>query len=167
MREILLNISLVAVATALFRLLVPENNFKKQISFLISCFFITAVISFITGGGFGNLDAAGLANNFDNLKFNDAEQFVDFTEQTVSQRKRAIAEELSGRVRELLAENDIYPSKIYVIVNISGLYSISINEIKLVLPPDGDFTRASALVEKEVGTGVKVTIEIEDEVAVR
>ena len=155
MREILLNISIVAVATALFRLLIPENSFKKQIGFLISCFFVTAVVSFITGGKWSVPEIS------DNLKFGSGGQYVDFTEQSVALKKREIGDELSGRVREVLAGNDIYPSKIYVIVNISEFNSISINEIKLVLPPDGDFAEASALVEKEVGAGVKVTIEVD------
>jgi len=151
MREILLNICLVAIACALFKMLVPENGFKKQIGFLVSCFFITAVISFVTGGSF----------DFEGVSFDGGGNFTDFSEEVTTERKRAIAEELSGRVREMLAEQEIFPSKIYVIVNISGMYSISINEIKLVLPPSADFTRASALVEEEVGAGIKVTFEVQ------
>jgi hypothetical protein len=152
MREILLNISMIAVATALFKMLVPENSFKKQIGFLIACFFITATVSLITGT---ELDLG----DFPGVESGSESRFTDFSEQTTQQRKRAIAEELSGRVNETLALAGIYPSKIYVIVNISGLYSISINEIKLVLPPESDLTRASALVEKEVGEGIKVTFQ--------
>jgi hypothetical protein len=39
------------------------------------------------------------------------------------------------------------------------LYSISINEILLVLPPDTDFGRAATIVEREVGREIKVTIQ--------
>jgi len=150
-KTILLNICLIAAATALFRMLVPENSFRKQIGFLISCFFITAVASMITNA---DLNFDGVSG----VEFGREHEIIDFSEQTTSERKRAIAEELSGRVRELLEQNEIYPSKIYVIVNISGLYSISINEIKLVLPPDADFGLAATLVEKEVGREIKVTI---------
>jgi len=150
MREILLNICLVAVATALFRMLVPENSFRKQIGFLTACFFITAVISLVSGREAVFGDVSG-------VDFGTESKFIDFSEQTTKQRKQAIGEELSGRVREVLNRNGIEPSKIYVIVNISGLYSISINEIKLVLPPESDFIKASAIVEKEVGEGIKVT----------
>ncbi|MDR2560039.1 MAG: stage III sporulation protein AF [Oscillospiraceae bacterium] len=155
-RAILLNICFVAAATALFRMLVPENNFKKQISFLISCFFITAVISLVSGADI-NFD------EFTGVEFGSEAGFIDFSEQVTSARKRAVAEELSARVREILEKEEIYPSKIYVIVNISGLYSISINEIRLVLPPEADFTRASALTEREAGRGIKVTIEADTE----
>jgi hypothetical protein len=153
MREILFNICMVAVACALFKLLVPENSFRKQIGFLVSCFFITAVISFITGGDF-SIEGISIGES--------GAGFIDYSEEVTTERKRAIAEELSNRVREMLAEHEIFPARIYVIVNISGMYSISINEIKLVLPPDSDFTRASALVEKEVGTEIKVTFVTED-----
>ncbi|MCL2638522.1 MAG: stage III sporulation protein AF [Oscillospiraceae bacterium] len=156
MRAILLNICFVAAATALFRMLVPENSFKKQISFLISCFFITALISLVSGVNI-NFD------EFKSVEFGTAAEFTDFSEQTTAARKRAIAEELSARVREVLEREEIYPSKIYVIVNISGLYSISINEIMLVLPPDADFARASALTEQTVGRDIKVTIEADAE----
>jgi len=154
MRELLLNISLVAIAAALFRMLIPESSFRKQVGFLIACFFITAVISLVTGA---DIDFGGT----DGISFSTESRITDFTGQTTAQRKRAIGEEVSGRVSELLAAHDIYPSKIYVIVNISDLYSISINEIKLVLPPDADFGRASALVEREVGEGIQVTFEVQ------
>ncbi|MCL2108458.1 MAG: stage III sporulation protein AF [Oscillospiraceae bacterium] len=156
-KEIILNICLVAVATALFRMLVPENNFKKQIGFLISCFFITAVVAFITGA---TPDLANLPDEFA-VVFDGAERISDFTTQTTAQRKRAIGEEVAARVRGVLEENEIYPSEIRVVVNISGSYSISINEIRLVLPPGSDMLRASALVEGEVGDGIKVTIDVE------
>jgi hypothetical protein len=156
MRTILLNICFIATATALFRMLIPENSFKKQIGFLISCFFITAVISLVRGVDI-NFDG------FDGVEFGADSSFIDFSEQTTSARKRAIAEELSGRVREVLAASEIYPSKIYVIVNISGLYSISINEIRLVLPPDADFYLAASIVEEIVGKDIKVITEEDSE----
>ncbi|MCL1823157.1 MAG: stage III sporulation protein AF [Oscillospiraceae bacterium] len=154
MRAILLNICMVAAATALFRLLVPENGFKKQISFLISCFFITAVISFISNAeqNFKELEPS--------INFESNSSFIDFSGQTTAERKRAIAEEMSERVRAVLLQNGIEPSKIYIIVNISDTYSISINEIRLVLKPEDDFTQASALVEKEVGPDIKVIFEV-------
>jgi len=156
MKEILLNICLVAVGTALFKMLIPENSMKKQIGFLISCFFITALISFIKGGEW---DVKGIDFDGGNTGYTD---YVDFSQQVNADRKREIAAEMSARIRETLELKEIYPFKIYVIVNISGLYSISISEIKLVLPPDGDFAEASALVEKEVGPGIKVSIEVEE-----
>jgi len=137
-------------------MLVPENSFKKQIGFLISCFFITAVISLVSGVNI-NFD------EFTDIEFGTGGGFIDFSEQTTQARKRAIAEELSSRVREVLERDEIYPSKIYVIVNISGLYSISINEILLVLPPGADFARAAALTEQTVGRDIKVTIEADTE----
>ncbi|MCL2019285.1 MAG: hypothetical protein FWG70_05930 [Oscillospiraceae bacterium] len=151
MREFLLNVSLVAAATALFRMLVPETGFKKQIGFLISCFFISVTASFFMGG---NLEIEGVYG----VDFDTGGSITDFSEQATLARKQAIAEEVSARINEILQQNGIYPSEISVIVNISGLYSISINEIKLVLPPDADFGKASALIEKEVGTDIKVII---------
>lgn len=160
MREIILNICLVAIATALFKMLVPESGFKKQISFLISCFFITAAVSFITGG---NAELEQFGRDFGVIfgKADTSYKITDFSEQTLKEQKRAIGEQVSARVREVLEKADIFPLRIYVIVNISDNYSISINEIKLVLPPDSNLIQASALIEKEVGSDIKVTIEVE------
>jgi len=156
MRIIILNICFIAVATALFRMLIPENSFKKQIGFLISCFFITSIVALITNADI-NFD------EFTGIEFGTESNYIDFSEQTTAARKRAIGEEVAARVREVLAEHEIYPSKIYVIVNISGLYSISINEIRLVLPPDADFSLASVITEREAGRDIKVTIEADPE----
>ena len=51
MRETVLGIALVAIATGVFRLLSPESGFKKQIAFLVSAFFLLSCVSLFTGGG--------------------------------------------------------------------------------------------------------------------
>ena len=158
MREIILNICIIAIATALFKMLVPDNSFKKQIGFLISCFFITAVISFITGANPGFAEIKG---DFNVAFGSETAKIADYSGMTLNAQKRAIGEEVSARVRDILQQNNIYPTEIYVIVNISDSLSISINEIKLVLPPDSDLILTSALVEKEAGDGIKVTIKVE------
>lgn len=152
MREVLLNICLTAVAVSLFKMLIPENTFKKQINFLISCFFIVSVIFFISGG---NYDISALQETL-----RQENTYVDFSEEITKERRREISEKMTERVKEVLAEEEIYPKKIYIIVNISGIYSISINEIKLVLSDEDDFQKASELVEREVGKSIKVSIEI-------
>ncbi len=152
MRAALLNICLVAVGVGILKMLIPVNSFDKQINFLISCFFIASIIFSFSNEHIDFKSMAGEINS---------KPYVDFTASLTNDRKNAIATELSERVREVLVNNQISPKKIYVIVNISGLHSISINEIKLVLSEYDDFQRASDIVTEEVGSDIKVSIEFE------
>ena len=48
----LTSICIAAIATALFRLLVPENKFSKQLSLLIACVFLLTGITAASGAEF-------------------------------------------------------------------------------------------------------------------
>ncbi|MCL1788771.1 MAG: hypothetical protein FWG33_00250 [Oscillospiraceae bacterium] len=125
MREILLNICLTSIALYLFKMLIPENTFKKQTDFLVACFFLSVLAFFFTSGRI-NL-AHGI--NFSDEKL----PYVNFEEEYAHAQKRAVEREIHANVSRVLSEEEIFPEEIYVIVNISDKYSISINEIRLVL----------------------------------
>ncbi|MGN0597828.1 MAG: hypothetical protein ACI4J1_10950 [Ruminiclostridium sp.] len=153
MEKILLNISLVAVLTALFRMLAPEKMFKKQISLLISCFFITSAAFFITGGSF---DFSGISK-----AFTANGGYVDFSNQYSQQTKREIASAMSDRVTALLDSYGIAPRQIYITVNISDTLCISISEIRLVFDSESSriAEQAQQIVKAEVGDEIEVSIE--------
>lgn len=149
MKQIALCICLVAVATTLYKMLVPEGSLSKQINFLITCFFLAGILQNITGSDmFEDLRGAMVTNG----------TYIDFSAQISAEQKEKIAAEVSGKVREALAAHDIFPEKIYVVVNISGLYSISINEIELVLAPDADSQKAYDIARGVVGNDIEIVI---------
>jgi hypothetical protein len=154
MNQLILNICVITVAIALYKMLVPDGAFTKQIGFLVTCFFIAGIAGYF-GGANGLIHA-------DTLKqaFSDGASYVDFSAQLTENRKRAIADELSARVRETLESNNISCEKIYVIVNISGLYGISISEIELVLPVGEEENEQAAadLAQRTVGPTIAVSV---------
>ena len=44
-KSVLLGVCLLAIATGILKMLIPENRFKTQISFLISCIFAISLLS--------------------------------------------------------------------------------------------------------------------------
>ena len=69
---------------------------------------------------------------------------------------------MSDKLYELMNENEIYPEEIHVIVNISGLYSIDITQVKLVLGEEqrGAATAAAELLAEELDEDVEAVIEV-------
>lgn len=153
MEKILLNVSLVAILTAVFKMLAPEKMFRKQISLLISCFFITSAAFFVTGGSF---DFSSVSK-----AFTASGGYVDFTDRYSDQTKREIAKEMSDRITQLLDSYGIIPEQIYITVNISDTLCISISEIKLVFDPINSKAaeKAQQIVKAEVGDEITVSIE--------
>jgi hypothetical protein len=164
MREILLNICLTAIALCLFKMLIPENSMKKQADFLVACFFLASMAFFFTNGRVNfNYNKEFLSENI---------PYVEFQEEYANAQKRAIERELHSSLSRVLAEEDIFPQEINISVHISDKYSISINEIRLVLVSEGDdeseedleaLKKAIHIIQKEVGDGILITGELKNE----
>ncbi|MCL1902923.1 MAG: hypothetical protein FWF94_00710 [Oscillospiraceae bacterium] len=125
MREILLNICMTSIALCLFKMLIPENSLKKQTDFLVACFFLSVLAFFFTSGRVNFAEEATFI--IENIPY------ADFNEEYVNAQKRAVERETQASLLRVLNDGGIFPEEIYVIVNISDKYSISINEIRLVL----------------------------------
>lgn len=136
--QFLSTVCLAAICMAVFRLLIPENKFQKQISLLIACVFLLTSISAF-GGIEINLDedAFELGVNAD---------YVTFSEKVNENIREKICADMEDKVRDLLNGHEIYPDEIHIIVNISGLYSIDITQVKLVFPAE-DRAAADAAAE--------------------
>ncbi len=149
MTHLLLNISLVAILTALFRMLIPDNTLKKQISFFISCFFISAVFSFVTG----SVETDDMSD-----LLTPQTSYVDFSRTYIDSVGENAAKNMSYKIKSLLGEYGIYPEQVYVIVNISDNMSISIVKTELVFAEESadmaDF--AVELVKRNVGDDIQV-----------
>jgi len=161
MRQVLLNICFVAVALSLFKMLVPENSMKKQTDFLTACFFTASVLFMFTAGRVNLADALDLNSEIIPKTTN----FADYGLKYAEAQKKAIGAEIREKVGALLSADGIYPDEIYTVVNISGKYGISINEIRLVFRDRGEETfeimsRATAAVQREVGESILVSGEL-------
>ena len=154
MKETILEIALVAIATGIFKLLLPESTFKKQIAFLTACFFLLSCISFFKNSSWDFSDIS------DTFRQNGA--YVDYSVEAYRMTQNEIASALAKDIGDLLAENEIPTQEIRVIVDISSSYSISIKQVRLAFSlKDADYAAfAEELVKKEVGDEIEVVTEI-------
>ncbi|MDR1754496.1 MAG: hypothetical protein LBR74_06265, partial [Eubacterium sp.] len=76
MANALLEIAIYAISITVIKMLVPDNTFKKQLNFIISCVFLLGIVFFISSG---NYDLSGFADIF-NQKNKEA-NYVDFSEE--------------------------------------------------------------------------------------
>lgn len=153
MRETILSVALIAVATGIFKLLMPDGSFKKQIAFLTACFFAVSCINFICGGfDLSELEAFTY----------DEGAYVDFSVEAYRLTQTEIANELARDLKEKLSENQISVDEIYVIIDISSSYSISIKQVRLAFSADSaaDAPAAEELVKKEVGDDIEIVTQI-------
>ncbi len=154
MKETVLGIALVAIATGIFRLISPESGFKNQIAFLISAFFLLSCVSLFNGKV---ADFSAIAE-----AFKTKGGYVDFSVEANRMTQKEIAANLKNNIEELLSDNKIFCDEISVIIDISSSYSISIKQVRLAFSADNadNTARAEELVKKEVGDGIEVITEI-------
>lgn len=154
MKETILGIALVAIATGIFKLLCPENSFKKQIAFLTAAFFTLSCISLFKGESedFSKITDA----------FRQKNAYVDFSEEAYKMTQKEIADKLTEKIEELLIENKISFKEIRLVVDISSYHSISIKQVRLAFTSENAVYAAAAeqLVKKEVGEETEVVTEI-------
>lgn len=123
MQEMLFRVSAAAVLTAVIKALIPSERYEKQFRILLSCFFIAAAVGAFREG----FSVSGISDAL------TAESgYHDYTVQVTRQTADEIAVKLRDGIREALGQENIFPEKIYVDVNISSETNISISEIRLV-----------------------------------
>ena len=154
MKETILEIALAAIATGIFKLLLPDSSFKKQIAFLTACFFLLSCISFFRNNSwdFSEISAS----------FRQEGAYVDYSAEAYRLTQNEIASALAEDIKDLLTRHEIPAEEIRVIVDISSAYSISIKQVRLAFSlKDADYAAfAEELVKKEVGEEIEVIIEI-------
>lgn len=154
--KFLSTICIAAICTALFRMLVPENKYAKQISLLIAAVFLLTGITAVTG--------AELDLGTQNYEFSENDNFSGMTADVNENLQKKICKDMSDKLYKLLGEHEIYPEEIHVIVNISGLYSINITQVKLVFG-EGEHAAAEAaaeLLSNELSEDIKITAEVKE-----
>ncbi len=145
-----------AIVSALVRLLVPENKFTKQLSLLIAGIFLLVSINAVMG--------AELSLDTSTLPYEETDEYISFSGNVNEELKNRICAEMSERIKNLLKEKGIEAEEIHIIVNISGLYSISISRVELVFPKErhAEAEKALKILESELSGEIKpVVIEKE------
>lgn len=135
-------VCMAAIASALFRMLVPENRFAKQISLLIAGLFILA--------GVNAFRSADISFDKSQYSYEADADYIGFSGDVNRELQKKICSEMSDKLYTLLNSSGIYPQEIHIIVNISGLYSISITQVELVFSGD---QRSAAEAAEEFLTG--------------
>ncbi len=154
--DFLLTVCMAAIASALFRILVPENKFTKQISLLIACVFILTGINAVSG--------AELDLSPDNFDISVSSDYISFSGEVNKSLQKKICSDMSDKLYALLHENDICPEQIHIGVNISGLYSISITQVKLVLGENdrGKADKALSLMASALSDDIEIILEFKE-----
>ena len=117
-------------------MLVPEGRLTKQISLLIACVFVLSAANALTG--------AELDLNAEQFSLEGGTELVGFTGDVNTSLQKKICGDMSDKLYALLAQSGICPEQIHVNVNISGLYSISITQVKLVFRKGDEQTAQTA-----------------------
>ena len=151
MNNILLNVCVAAIITAVFKMLMPDGRNNRQIRLLISCYFIVSIINIFNDNSFFEL------NDYINI---DTE-YVDYSLVLKKQTADETANTLRERINQELNEESIFPEKIYIDVNILESSSISISKIRLVFKDIGaiEAERAVELTRKCTGYEIEVKLE--------
>ncbi len=150
LKAVLLGICLLTIATGILKILIPENKFKTQISFLVACIFAISLISgFDDISVFTSFDFADLQNT----------EVIDFSEKLSEQARAESAKAVRMEVEELLKSNNFSFQKVYVIAHINGAFCISISEIEILFSDtetENRVKQAIELVSREVGNDIIV-----------
>lgn len=150
--QFLSTVCVAAICMAIFKMLIPENKFQKQISVLVACVFLLTGITAVSG--------AEIDLDEDSFELGINTDYISFSGEINEQLKKKICDDMRDKVRNLLNENETYPEEIHIIVNISGLYSIDITQVELVFRAEEQdaATAAAELLSRELSEDVKIKI---------
>ncbi len=154
MRDTLLGIALVAVATGIFKLLCPDSGFKKQIGFLVAAFFLLSCVSLLKN------NSMNLEKISESLRYEGA--YVDFSAEAYRMTQNELAARMAESLEARLSEKKFLCDEISVVIDISSSYSISIKQVRLAFSAEnaGYAAAAEELVKKEVGDKIEIITEI-------
>ena len=154
--EFLLTVCMAAIACALVRMLVPDKKYTKPMALLIACIFVLTSVSAVSGIKFDiGVSTQGVGSST---------QYAAFSGEVIRSFQEKICREMSDKIKALLAKEGISPEEIHVIVNISGLYSISISQVKLVFGEgqQDEAQTAGQLLSNELPQDIKLTVKAKE-----
>ena len=140
-KQAALGICVLAAAAGLFRMLIPCEKYKMQITFAIACIFSVCLINSVT-----DIIPADIPQ-------------VDFSDKLSEQARLTAARAVRRKVEELLNSHGFIYRKVYITAHIDGAFCISISEVELVFDDGTDdsyIADAASLVQAAVGDDIKV-----------
>lgn len=148
-KQAALGICVLAAAAGLFRMLIPCEKYKMQITFAIACIFSVCLINSVTD----IIPALSIET-----QIGDIPQ-VDFSDKLSEQARITAARAVRQKVEELLTSHGFIYRKAYITAHIDGAFCISISEVELVFDDGTDdsyIADAASLVQAAVGDDIKV-----------
>lgn len=150
--EFLTTVCIAAIALALFRMLIPECKAAKQVSLLTAAVFILTMLTSAAGA---RLDLGALTGG--------TQEYTDMSQSVNRELQERVCTQFEEKVRGLLNDRGYYPRQIHIIVNISGLYSISITQVRLVFSPaDAASAESARIFLEEELCGIEVTTAVKE-----
>lgn len=152
----LTTLCMAALSCALFRMLVPENKFSKQISMLIAAVFLLTGITALKNAEF-DIDTEEYRVQFE-------EYGADISSGVNKALRDRVCREMSDKIYALLNARGIFPEEIHIIVNISGMYSIDITQVELVFAggEQAAANEAAKLLAGELSPEIEIITEVKE-----
>ena len=148
-KQAALGICVLAAAAGLFRMLIPCEKYKMQITFAIACIFSVCLINSVTD----LIPALSIETQIADIPQ------VDFSDKLSEQARITAARAVRQKVEELLTSHGFIYRKVYITAHIDGAFCISISEVELVFDDGTDdsyIADAASLVQAAVGDDIKV-----------
>ena len=152
-KELVTTLCLAGIGLAIYKMMVPSGTYEKQIRVLVSLVFILGVISPFARG---EISIPVSANN----ELIESIEYARIEEQANSYLKSHFTTNLESALIKVLEEKGIDVDKISVNVDISEEYSISINEVRVLISNNADTGAVKAAIIKEVGEDTEIQVDI-------
>ena len=152
-KELVTTLCLAGIGLAIYKMMVPSGTYEKQIRVLVSLVFILGVISPFARG---EISIPVSANN----ELIESIEYARIEEQANSYLKSHFTTNLESALIKVLEEKGSAVDKISVNVDISEEYSISINEVRVLISNNADTGAVKAAIIKEVGEDTEIQVDI-------
>ncbi len=96
----------------------------------------------------------------DSVEIDENADYIRFSGEIDEKLKSEICTKTEEKLRALLEENGLFPEEVHIIVNISGLYGISISEVRLYFGGEEDAEAARNILRNALPEDIKVTVDI-------
>lgn len=143
---------ILAVVMNIFESIYPTEKYAKQMRIIFSLILVLTLFKPIyesIDGVYDAVESVEVLN--DNISESDDNTFEYF--------KGAVERNISSRLSEILAENNISVKEIKTSINISESGGISINEVKIAAENAAQGVEAVDIVKSETGEDTLVKIE--------
>lgn len=149
---VVISAGILAVVMNIFESIYPAEKYAKQMRIIFALIFVLTLSKPLMNSIEGLSDTA---ESIDVINSDISES----TDNTLDYFKGAVERNISSRLSDKLAENNIAVKEIKTSINISEDGSISINEVKIAAENAAQGAEAVDIVKRETGENTLVKIE--------